>query len=273
MATNNATNTPALTLNGQLLIGSTGANPVAATLTAGSNVTITNAAGSITIASTAGAGGRLLNVQYLTASSGTYTPTVGTVSCLVVAVAGGGGGGAVPNGISVGYYAAGSGGGGGAMGQKFYSTPPTSAPYTVGAGGSGGTYSPVVNAGSGGNTTFNTTDIVVTGGVGGVEGFGNNSQEINAGSNGGVAGAGNASDLVQPGQPGWFGYTTISGTGGASGLGSGGALCVHANSGVAVAGNNATGYGGGGSGAATPSSFGANGGNGASGIIIVYEYS
>ena len=39
--------------NGQLLIGSTGAAPVVAALTAGSNVTITNAAGSISIASTA----------------------------------------------------------------------------------------------------------------------------------------------------------------------------------------------------------------------------
>lgn len=39
----------------QLLIGSTGATPVAATLTQGSNVTITNADGSITIAASSGA--------------------------------------------------------------------------------------------------------------------------------------------------------------------------------------------------------------------------
>lgn len=38
--------------NGQLPIGSTGANPVMSTLTAGTNITITNGAGSITIAST-----------------------------------------------------------------------------------------------------------------------------------------------------------------------------------------------------------------------------
>lgn len=54
MATNNATNQPELTLNGQLLIGSTGVNPAAATLTAGTGITITNAAGSITLASTGG---------------------------------------------------------------------------------------------------------------------------------------------------------------------------------------------------------------------------
>lgn len=42
--------------NGQLLIGSTGADPVPATLTAGSNISITNAAGSITITGTGLAG-------------------------------------------------------------------------------------------------------------------------------------------------------------------------------------------------------------------------
>ena len=46
---------PLLT-NGQLLIGSTGLNPVAATLTAGANISISNAAGSITIAGTGFAG-------------------------------------------------------------------------------------------------------------------------------------------------------------------------------------------------------------------------
>jgi hypothetical protein len=41
--------------NGQLLIGSTGNAPVGATLTAGSNISLTNAAGAITINSTTGA--------------------------------------------------------------------------------------------------------------------------------------------------------------------------------------------------------------------------
>jgi hypothetical protein len=43
--------------NGQLLIGSTGADPVLTTLTEGDNITITNAAGSITIAASGGGGG------------------------------------------------------------------------------------------------------------------------------------------------------------------------------------------------------------------------
>jgi hypothetical protein len=43
--------------NGQLVIGHTGADPALATLTAGANITITNGAGSITIASTGGGSG------------------------------------------------------------------------------------------------------------------------------------------------------------------------------------------------------------------------
>lgn len=42
---------PLVLTNGQVLIGSTGADPVAASLTAGSNITITPGAGTITIAS------------------------------------------------------------------------------------------------------------------------------------------------------------------------------------------------------------------------------
>lgn len=41
--------------NGQIPIGSSGANPVLATLTAGNNISITNGAGSITIAANSGA--------------------------------------------------------------------------------------------------------------------------------------------------------------------------------------------------------------------------
>src|ERR1700733_7940345 len=47
---------PAAT-NGQLPIGSTGADPVLATITAGSGITVTNSAGSITIAASGGGGG------------------------------------------------------------------------------------------------------------------------------------------------------------------------------------------------------------------------
>ena len=55
--------------NGQLVIGSTGLAPVAATITAGANITVTNAAGSITIASTGGGGGMVINSSTITGST------------------------------------------------------------------------------------------------------------------------------------------------------------------------------------------------------------
>ena len=70
MTTNNVTNQPELTTNGQLLIGSTSANPVAATLTAGTGITVTNGAGSITIAASGGSSGSL--IWLATKTYGTY---------------------------------------------------------------------------------------------------------------------------------------------------------------------------------------------------------
>lgn len=54
MTTQNVTNQPELVADGQLLIGSSAGGPLAANLTAGSNITITNANNSITIASSGG---------------------------------------------------------------------------------------------------------------------------------------------------------------------------------------------------------------------------
>jgi len=62
--------TAALT-NGQILIGSTGAAPVVANITAGSGITVTNAAGSITIASTGGSSG--FNKLYTLTSNNSIT--------------------------------------------------------------------------------------------------------------------------------------------------------------------------------------------------------
>ncbi len=55
--------------NGQVIIGDTGGTPTAATLTAGTNVTITNGPGSITINSTAGGSGNWQWIATQTASS------------------------------------------------------------------------------------------------------------------------------------------------------------------------------------------------------------
>lgn len=51
MTTLNAIGTPQLTTNGQLIIGHTSNSPAVGTLTAGQGITVTNGAGSITIAS------------------------------------------------------------------------------------------------------------------------------------------------------------------------------------------------------------------------------
>ena len=71
MATNNATNTPQLTANGQTFIGSSGVDPVAATLTAGVGIGIVNGAGTITI-SASGSGG------WVDQTTGTVTMAVNT---------------------------------------------------------------------------------------------------------------------------------------------------------------------------------------------------
>jgi hypothetical protein len=71
MTTNNSTNTPELTLNGQTFIGSTGNNPVAATLTAGVGISITNGAGTITISGSGSSG-------WVDQTTGTVTMTTNT---------------------------------------------------------------------------------------------------------------------------------------------------------------------------------------------------
>jgi hypothetical protein len=65
--------------NGQLLIGNTTGNTLAkSTLTAGSNVTITNGAGTITIAATGGSGGTGLFGQVLSATPTSASTGLGT---------------------------------------------------------------------------------------------------------------------------------------------------------------------------------------------------
>ena len=62
--------------NGQLPIGSTGANPVLGTLTAGTGISITNGAGSITIAAAG------TDAQSFPTNSGTGTPSAGVLNIL-----------------------------------------------------------------------------------------------------------------------------------------------------------------------------------------------
>jgi hypothetical protein len=63
--------------NGQILIGSTGKVPVLGILTAGANVTITNAAGKITIAAAGGVGGGGAALPFFATASGRTGSTIG----------------------------------------------------------------------------------------------------------------------------------------------------------------------------------------------------
>lgn len=65
-------------INGQLLIGSTGIDPVGATLTAGTGISITNAAGSITIA----ANGSTVLETLTGNTGGAISPTTGNINTL-----------------------------------------------------------------------------------------------------------------------------------------------------------------------------------------------
>ncbi len=91
--------------NGQIPIGSTGVDPVIATITAGTGITVTNGAGSITIASTAGSfpwtevtgtsAGMAVNNGYIANNAGLVTLTIPTTAAIgdIVRVTGKGAGG------------------------------------------------------------------------------------------------------------------------------------------------------------------------------------
>lgn len=96
--TQNAWNTTALTTNGQLLIGSTGTRPVAATLTGGTGISVVNGAGSITLSATGAEGPVLQQVRVTSGAvttitnvalgnaAGTAIPTATGVTVLSVSI-------------------------------------------------------------------------------------------------------------------------------------------------------------------------------------------
>lgn len=257
--------------NGQVIIGSTGATPTAATLTAGTGIGITNAAASITLATN----GVLKSFQIFAAgTAATYTKPAGINNILVQAVGGGGAGGGVASTTSNG--SAGGGGGAGGFASKLFTSASATYTYTVGAGGTPGAAGNVAG-GNGGNTTFST--LTANGGTGG-----NGSAAFGAAAStaaGGAGGSSSGTDYGINGQVGNAGVTnaaagvglSVSGSGGNSPLGYG-APSVPQGSGGATAGTAASGPGGGGSGAAgTNANSNQAGGAGAAGYIIVWEFS
>lgn len=204
-----------------------------------------------------------INVQRIT-STGTYTPTTGTLFA-IVEVQGGGASGFGGTGVS----AWGSGGGGGGYAKSIIPAAnlfPTVS-VTIGSGGTGTT-----GAGAnGGNTSFPATGGFSMTGNGGATGSGSagTTRTPTGGGRGGSASGGNIYNL-NGGNGSWsVGFTNSNSLGGAGGGGlygrGGGAAVVGATAANAATANT----GGGGSGIAGLSG---NGGNGGSGVVIITEF-
>lgn len=126
--------------DGELLIGVTGGAPVAATLTAGANVTITNGPNSIEIAAAGGGGGGAPGVNMISVTSNqTYTTPAGLLCAVFEGVGAGGAGGG--GSLSTTGVAVGSSGGAGAYGRVILTAAQigASATLTIGLGQAGTT--------------------------------------------------------------------------------------------------------------------------------------
>lgn len=188
----------------------------------------------------------------ITYSANTTFMVPNGVTLLRATVVGGGGGGGGSNGS----YAGAGGGGGGFASGTFTVTPGASIAVTVGASGVGGTAG--ATGGAGGTSSFGTL-LSATGGQGG------QFQSATA-TPGGAGGSGSGGELTGPGgygADGQNGSTIIGGHGGGSMLGGGGRAST---AGSTALNGQAPGSGGGG----TYNSSG-NGGQGATGIVIL-EY-
>lgn len=196
-----------------------------------------------------------VNVQTFTAD-GTYTPSTGMVSCLVICV---GGGGAGAGGINTDEAGGGGGGGGTAIKLVDATTVGVSQAVTVAA----------VSSGAGNSSSFGAI-LSASGGAAGVATGTSTTVGVNAA--GGLGGVGSGGDINIAGAPGDRGiiFSTnngIGGNGGSSSYGGGGL-----GGGSNTAGSDGQNYGGGGGGGHASGAANRNGGNGAAGVVYVIEY-
>lgn len=238
------------------------------TITAGNIV----AASSGQVLSTPISTGRLLGAPRIFTSSTTYTPTPGTNSIIIEVQGGGGGGGAVPA-TSSSQYAVAGGGASGSYAKSLLTSGFSGVAITVGAGGAGGVAG--LNNGSQGGTSSFGALISCPGGFGGVSqaatangsvSFGQvTGSQVNASGGNIFNGSSNTASLGFGNSSGGF----VSGSGCSSNFGGGGRGVV----GSSNPGVSAVSYGAGGGGAGNNASGSAQaGGNGAPGVVIIWEY-
>lgn len=216
--------------------------------------------------------GRLINVQIFT-SSGFYTPTPGTKRFISEVQGAGAGGGGAGSTSSTTYSAGGGGTAGGyaislldVVAEKI-----SSVPVTIGRGGAGGNGAPTGGS-VGGESKFGAF-ITASGGNGSISQIQRSGAFTITGTYGGNASGGNI--INKRGEGSGSAICTdgliIVGAGGNTKFGAGGVGFASWNDN----GMDADGYGSGGSGASSNNSpnVNYNGGRGADGIVIVWEFS
>lgn len=213
--------------------------------------------------------GRLLGVRIFTAS-GAYTPTAGTNSVIVELLGGGGAGGGIPTAAGAG--TAGGGGGGGGYGRKRITSGFSGVAVTIGSGGTG-----VINA-TGGNGAASSFGSLMTalGGTGGGVGASSTATATPV-SVQGAGGLTTLADVTRKGGSGGAGLISVAFAQG--GVGGDTMLAPQTRSNTAIstsvsAGNPADANSGAGGSSAVGLNSGtaASGGNGGSGLCIVWEY-
>lgn len=236
-----------------------------------SDGTVKTALENLGLSDSAGFVGRLIGPPKIFTSSGTYTPTPGTKKILIEVQGAGGGGGGAGKTSATSYSAGGNGAGGGyAMSLLDVATDKiTSVPVIVGAGGLGGNGSPT--GGSAGGASSFGSFITAGGGNGSLTVAPRDTSFTITGIYGGTATGGNIINRQGDGSDSviCIGGLIVIGRAGSSKFGAGGNGYAKWN----VSGNNGGGYGSGGTGATSNDSPGVfySGGNGADGIVIVWE--
>ena len=217
----------------------------------------------------------LIRIQTFTAD-GTYTRSSGATKALVYVVGGGGGGGGI-DGAGSSTSGAGGGGGAGGMAMKLITSGlGATESVTVGDGGSGGAGSGGQDGSGGGSSSFGS-HCSATGGSGGNGGTSAavSYATIRLGGAGGVGSSGDINTRGEPGSPGIGAGTATSeaasGSGGSTIFGGGARSADGDQNGrdcddLTQAGAGASG------GCVTGTSGNYRGGNGANGIVVVFEY-